>query len=52
MTELSCFKAHDIRGESGVNIDEDVAYWIGRAVARRFIAKSVVIAELLRGARA
>jgi phosphomannomutase len=43
MTELTCFKAYDIRGEIGVNIDEDIAYRIGRAVAQHFGAKSVVI---------
>ena len=43
MSELTCFKAYDIRGEIGVNIDEDVAYRIGRAVAQHFGAKSVVI---------
>lgn len=40
---LSCFKAYDIRGEIGVNIDEDVAYWVGRAVAQHFKAKAVVV---------
>ncbi len=43
MTELSCFKAYDIRGEIGVNIDENIAYRIGRAVVQHFGAKSVVI---------
>lgn len=43
MTELTCFKAYDVRGEIGVNINEDVAYRIGRAVAQHFSAKSVVI---------
>ena len=43
MSELTCFKAYDIRGEIGVNIDDDVAYWIGRAVAQHLSAKSVVI---------
>ena len=43
MTELSCFKAYDVRGEIGVNIDNDIAYRIGRAVAQHFSAKSVVI---------
>ena len=43
MSDLTCFKAYDIRGEIGVNIDEDVAYRIGRAVAQHFSAKSVVI---------
>ena len=43
MSELTCFKAYDIRGEISVNIDEDVAYRIGRAVAKHFSAKSIVI---------
>jgi phosphomannomutase len=43
VSELSCFKAYDIRGEIGVNIDEGIAYRIGRAVAQHFGAKSVVI---------
>jgi len=43
VTELTCFKAYDVRGEIGVNIDEDVAYRIGRAVAQHFGAKSIVI---------
>ena len=44
MSDLSCFKAYDIRGEIGMNINEDIAYRIGRAVAQHFNAKSVVIA--------
>ena len=43
MTELTSFKAYDVRGEIGVNIDEDIAYRIGRAVAQHFCAKSMVI---------
>lgn len=43
MTELTCFKAYDIRGEINVNIDEAIAYRIGRAVAQHCAAKSVVI---------
>ncbi len=43
MSELTCFKAYDIRGEIGVNIDKGIAYRIGRAVAQHFGAKSVVI---------
>ena len=43
MSDLTCFKAYDVRGEIGVNIDEGVAYRIGRAVAQHFSAKSVVI---------
>ena len=43
MSELTCFKAYDIRGEIGVNIDAGIAYRIGRAVAQHFGAKSIVI---------
>ena len=43
MSELTCFKAYDIRGEIGVNIDEGIAYRIGRAVAQHFGEKAVVI---------
>ena len=43
MSELTCFKAYDIRGEIGVNIDENIAYRIGRSVAQHFSAKSIVI---------
>jgi len=41
--DLTCFKAYDIRGEIGVNIDEDMAYRIGRATAQHLKAKTVVI---------
>ena len=45
MTELTCFKAYDIRGEIGVNIDDSRAYRIGRAVAQHLDAKSIVIGD-------
>ena len=40
---LTCFKAYDIRGRIGVDIDEDVAYRVGRAVAQHLAAKSIVV---------
>ena len=40
---LSCFKAYDIRGELGVNLDAAIAYRIGRATAQHFDAKAVII---------
>ena len=43
MTELTCFKAYDIRGVIGRDIDEGVAYSVGRAIAQHFGARSVVI---------
>lgn len=46
MTELTCFKAYDIRGEIGVNIDDGRAYLIGRAVPQHLDAKSIVIGDV------
>lgn len=43
MTEMSCFKAYDVRGEIGINIDKEIVYRIGRAVAQHFCAKSIVV---------
>ena len=40
---LTCFKAYDIRGEINVNIDESIAYRIGRSAAQHFEAGSVVV---------
>ena len=37
----SSFKAYDIRGELGIDIDAEIAYRIGRAVAQHFRAKKV-----------
>ncbi|WP_272929445.1 hypothetical protein [Rhodovulum sulfidophilum] len=33
MTSLTCFKAYDIRGRLGIDLDEGVAYRIGAAFA-------------------
>jgi phosphomannomutase len=43
MTNLTCFKAYDVRGELGVNFDASIAYRIGRAVARHFKAEKIVV---------
>ena len=40
---LSCFKAYDIRGELEVELDEKIAYRIGRAFARSLNLHSVVV---------
>jgi len=42
-TALTCFKAYDIRGELGVNLDSAIAYRIGRATAQHFQATNIVI---------
>lgn len=40
---LSCFKAYDIRGKLDVELNEDIAYRIGRAYAQQLNAKRVVV---------
>ena len=41
--KLTCFKAYDIRGELEIELDNDVAYRVGRAFARSLGLKSVVV---------
>ena len=41
--ELTCFKAYDIRGEIDININEEIAYRVGRSVAQHFNSKSIVV---------
>ena len=41
--ELTCFKAYDIRGELGEEMNEDIAYRIGRAYGEYLRPKNVVI---------
>ena len=43
MSELTCFKAYDIRGQLGTELDEDIAYRIGRAYAEFLKPKNVVL---------
>lgn len=40
---LTCFQTYDIRGQINIDIDERIAYRIGRAVAQHFNAKSVIV---------
>ncbi|MDC1399628.1 phosphomannomutase [Yoonia sp.] len=48
MSSLTCFKAYDIRGRLGIDLDEDVAYRIGRAFAQALNAKTVVLGRDIR----
>lgn len=48
MSELTCFKAYDIRGQLGTQIDEDVCYRIGRAYAAFLEPKTVVVGSDVR----
>ena len=45
---LTCFKAYDIRGQLGEELNEDIAYRIGRAYAQFLDAKQVVIGGDIR----
>ena len=40
---LTCFKAYDIRAKLGLDLNEDIAYRIGRSVAQTLQASQVVI---------
>lgn len=40
---LTCFKAYDIRGRLGIDLDDAIAYRIGRAFAQALPARKVVI---------
>ena len=40
---LTCFKACDIRGKLEEELDEDIAYRIGRATAQSLDAKTVTV---------
>ena len=43
MKKLSCFKAYDIRGKLGTELNEDIAYRIGRAYGQIYQPKNVVV---------
>lgn len=48
MTPLTCFKAYDIRGRLGYDLDEDIAYRVGAAFAVALDAKKVVLGRDVR----
>ena len=43
ISNLTCFKAYDVRGKLGKDLDEGIAYKIGRATAQSKKAKTVVV---------
>jgi phosphomannomutase len=45
---LTCFKAYDIRGKLGTELNEDIAYKIGRAYGQIYQPKTVVIGADVR----
>lgn len=42
-TSLTCFKAYDIRGKLGTELNEEIAYKIGRAYGQIYQPKSIVV---------
>ena len=48
MENLSCFKAYDIRGQLGTELNEEVAYRIGRAFGQFLAPKTVVVGGDMR----
>jgi phosphomannomutase len=46
--EITCFKAYDIRGRIPDELNEDIAYRIGRAVAKFLNADTVVVGRDIR----
>lgn len=48
MTELRCFKAYDIRGQLGTELNEDIAYRIGRAYAEFLMPQTIVLGGDIR----
>ncbi len=43
MQTLNCFKAYDIRGQLGSELNEDIAYRIGRATAQYLNANTIAV---------
>ncbi|WP_410498578.1 phosphomannomutase CpsG [Chitinibacter sp. S2-10] len=43
MSQLTCFKAYDIRGQLGTELNEDIAYRIGRAYGEYLKPKRMVV---------
>lgn len=43
MTQLTCFKAYDIRGKLGAELNEEIAYKVGRAYGQIYQPKTIVV---------
>ncbi|WP_447877275.1 phosphomannomutase CpsG [Serratia fonticola] len=48
MNKLTCFKAYDIRGKLGEELNEDIAYRIGRAYGEFLKPKTIVLGSDVR----
>ena len=41
--KVNCFKVYDIRGKIGSELTEDIAYRVGRSVAKTLKAKNIIV---------
>ena len=48
MKKLNCFKAYDIRGKVPSELNEDIAYKLGRAFVDKLKANNVVVGYDIR----
>ncbi|MBC3380910.1 phosphomannomutase CpsG [Serratia fonticola] len=48
MKKLTCFKAYDVRGKLGEELNEDIAYCIGRAFGEFLKPKTIVLGSDVR----
>jgi len=48
MSKLTCFKAYDIRGQLGVELNVNIAYRIGRAFGEYLNSKKIVVGSDIR----
>ena len=48
MTQLTCFKAYDIRGKLGTELNEEIAYKVGRAYGQIYQPKTIVVGADIR----
>ncbi|MGB9081737.1 MAG: hypothetical protein WCD00_10600, partial [Desulfuromonadaceae bacterium] len=46
--QLNCFKAYDIRGHVPDELNDDVAYRLGRAYADEFSSRTVIVGRDVR----
>ena len=49
MKKITCFKAYDVRGRVPEELDDDIAYRIGRAYAAFLQPRTVAVGRDIRG---
>jgi len=48
MKKLTCFKAYDIRGQLGTELNEDISYRIGRTFGQFLKPQNIVVGGDIR----